>query len=89
MDKLLSKKNINQKKLEDFSKHILQIVTEGELGERDFALNHHGKKDVALFDFTSMYLATNACMVRERCGKKLVMAIVGDTLMEVMLSSKK
>lgn len=27
----------------------------------NFALNHYGEADVAMFDFTSMYAADNAC----------------------------
>jgi hypothetical protein len=48
----------------------------------DFALNHHGEPDVALFDFTSMFAASNSCYVKEKYGKQLLVGLVGDGLLE-------
>lgn len=33
--------------------------------DQKFALNHYGEPDVAMFDFTSMYAAENACRVKK------------------------
>lgn len=33
--------------------------------DQQFALNHYGEPDVAMFDFTSMYAAENACRVKK------------------------
>ena len=41
--------------------------------------------DVAMFDFTSMYHSENACRVMERQGHKLLIGLVGDSLLEVTL----
>lgn len=42
-----------------------------------------GKPDVAMFDFTSMYAAENASRVLHRNGHRLLMCLVGDSLLEV------
>lgn len=49
----------------------------------EFAVNHYGQPDVAMFDFTSMYAAENASRILERRGHKLLMILVGDSLLEV------
>lgn len=36
-----------------------------------------------MFDFTCMYASENAAMVRQRNGHKLLVALVGDSLLEV------
>ena len=38
----------------------------------DFAVNHYGKPDVAMFDFTSMYAADHSARVVERHGHRLL-----------------
>ena len=48
----------------------------------DFAVNHYGKPDVAMFDFTSMFQSDNSCRVIERHGHRLLMSLVGDSLLE-------
>lgn len=57
--------------------------TGGKLPDLQFVENHSGQPDVAMFDFTCMYRAENASLVRERRGKKLLMCLVGDCLVEV------
>lgn len=51
----------------------------------EFAVNHYGQPDVAMFDFTSMYAAENASKFVERNGYKLLTILVGDSLLEVSL----
>ena len=36
-----------------------------------------------MFDFTSLFHAVNASRIVERNGKRLLMALVGDSLLEV------
>lgn len=36
-----------------------------------------------MFDFTSLFHAVNASRIVERHGKRLFMALVGDSLLEV------
>ncbi len=50
---------------------------------REFARNHYNQEDIAIFDFTALFKAEHSCLVRERHGHKLVMALVGDGLLEV------
>jgi uncharacterized protein YjaG (DUF416 family) len=61
--------------------------TENQLPNLEFAVNHYGQPDVAMFDFTAMYAAENACRVIQRKGHKLMMTLVGDSLLEVSLVS--
>ena len=49
----------------------------------EFQKNHRGEDDVALFDFTSLYAAENAARIVERGGKRALMCLVGDSLIEV------
>lgn len=51
--------------------------------DMEFAVNHYGNADVTMFDFTSMYAAENASKVIERNGFRLLMILVGDSLLEV------
>lgn len=46
-------------------------------------MNHLDQPDVAMFDFTCMYASENAALVRERFGHQLLVALVGDSLLEV------
>ena len=46
-------------------------------------MNHHGEADVALFDFTSMFAASNSSYVKEKNGKQILLTLVGDGLLEV------
>ena len=54
-----------------------------QLPELDFELNHHGEADVALFDFPSMFAASNSSYVKEKNGKQILLTLVGDGLLEV------
>ena len=80
---LLAPNNVDKAKLEAMARETASIATDGQLDCREFARNHSGEKDVALFDFTALHKADHACMAVERHGKKLLLAIVGDTLIEV------
>ena len=53
-----------------------------QLPHLEFALNHHGDPDVALFDFTSMFAAGFASHVMEKNQKQLLFSLVGDGLLE-------
>ena len=55
----------------------------------DFALNHYGLPDVAMFDFTSLFQAEYAARVIDRNGHQLLMALMGDSLLEVMKTTVK
>lgn len=84
---LLSKENVDQQALFDYARQAADMSTQHRLPNLDFAHNHYGQPDVAMFDFTSMFAAEHACRIVERQGYKLLVALVGDTLLEVMLDS--
>lgn len=48
----------------------------------EFAVNHYGKPDVAMFDFTSMFQAENSSRVTVRKNYRLLQCLVGDSLLE-------
>ena len=82
---LLSPKNINQETLIAYVREATNIATDGKMKSREFAVNHHAKPDVALFNFTAFHKAQNSCMGAERHGRKLLLSVIGDALMEVCL----
>ena len=45
--------------------------------------NHHNKRDVALFDFTSIHQTEHAAKAVKRGGKILHLCLAGDALLEV------
>ena len=84
--KLLDPTNINQRELVNFAKESAQWATKDKMANLDFAKNHNGKDDVAIFDFTAMHQAEHSCLIREKHGKQLLECIVGDTLIEVCIN---
>jgi len=87
-ERLLAKDNVDQSALLTFAREAAEIATRKQLPNLEFAHNHYGQPDVAMFDFTSMYAAENACRVIERQGHRLLVALVGDTLLEVNVTTK-
>jgi F-actin monooxygenase len=82
-ERLLSKDNVNQAALLDYARDAANISTKNLLPNLEFAHNHYGQPDVAMFDFTSMYASEHASRVIERQGCRLLVGLVGDTLLEV------
>lgn len=81
--KLLAPENVNKDKLQEYAREAADFSTDYQLPQLDFAVNHYGQPDIAMFDFTSMYAAENASRVVEKIGHKLLMILVGDSLLEV------
>ncbi|KAG5839835.1 hypothetical protein ANANG_G00209260 [Anguilla anguilla] len=79
---LLSSENVNQEALQSYAREAADFGTNYQLPSLDFAINHCGQPDVAMFDFTCMYASENAALVRERFGHQLLVALVGDSLLE-------
>lgn len=80
--KLLHKENVCEEALVDYAREAATVSTEGQLEPLEFAHNRYGRADVSIFDFTSMYQAVHASKVRERQGHKILMCLVGDSLLE-------
>lgn len=80
---LLSRANVDQAALLSYAREAADFSTGHQLPTLDFAINHYGQPDVAMFDFTCMYASENAAMVRQRHGHNLLVALVGDSLLEV------
>lgn len=85
---LLSSENVNQEALLCYAREAADFGTNYQLPTLDYAMNHCGQPDVAMFDFTSMHASENAALVRERFGRQLLVALVGDSLLEVRNEDK-
>ncbi|XP_036419648.1 protein-methionine sulfoxide oxidase mical3b isoform X1 [Colossoma macropomum] len=79
---LLSRGNVDQNALLVYARQAADFSTNHQLPTLDFAINHYGQPDVAMFDFTCMYASENAALVRQRRGHPLLVALVGDSLLE-------
>ncbi|XP_004564988.2 protein-methionine sulfoxide oxidase mical3b isoform X2 [Maylandia zebra] len=79
---LLSRGNVDQNALQAYAREAADFSTNHQLPTLDFAMNHYGQPDVAMFDFTCMYASENAAMVRQRHGHQLLVTLVGDSLLE-------
>lgn len=80
---LLSRGNVDQNALQAYAREAADFCTNHQLPSLDFAMNHYGQPDVAMFDFTCMYASENAAMIRQRHGHQLLVTLVGDSLLEV------
>ena len=69
--------------MEKYAVDAATFSTKGALGDLEFAKNHKGEKDIALFDFSTMYISENASRIVERKGKRLLLCVAGDSLIEV------
>ena len=78
---LVRSTNINKNKLVEYTCNAVYYAT--TLPKVEFKKLSNGEPDIALFDFTSLKKAENASRIIERRKKKLVLALVGDSLIEV------
>ncbi|XP_037946362.1 F-actin-monooxygenase Mical isoform X9 [Teleopsis dalmanni] len=79
---LLAINNVNSEKLLDYAREAAEFSTKYQMTNLEFAVNHYGKPDVAMFDFTSMFAAETSCKVIVRKGFRLLQCLVGDSLLE-------
>ncbi|XP_059508070.1 F-actin-monooxygenase MICAL3 isoform X4 [Stegostoma tigrinum] len=79
---LLCSENVNHEALLSYAREAADFATNYQLPALDFAMNHNDQPDVAMFDFTCMYASENAALIRERFGHRLLVALVGDSLLE-------
>ena len=83
-DSLLHPTNIDQAALQSFAVEAATFST-GHFSTPLPTTNFQtwkGRSDVSIFDFTNLYTSKNACQVLERKGHQLLVAVVGDSLME-------
>eukprot|EP00116_Pleurobrachia_bachei_P019152 sb/3479414/ len=79
--KLLSYENVDRAQLLNFNRQAADFSA--GLPHYEFAVDPvTGREDVAIFDFTSMYSAEYAARILEKRGKRLLVGLVGDGLME-------
>ncbi|RXN10316.1 methionine sulfoxide oxidase mical2b-like isoform X2 [Labeo rohita] len=81
-ERLLASDNVNQEALLSYAREAADFGTNYQLPSLDYAINHYGQPDVAMFDFTCMYASENAALVREKNNHQLLVALVGDSLLE-------
>nr|XP_046251717.1 F-actin-monooxygenase mical1 [Scatophagus argus]XP_046251718.1 F-actin-monooxygenase mical1 [Scatophagus argus] len=81
-EELLAPANVDHEALCLYAHDAAYFSTGGKLPDLQFAQNHAGQPDVAMFDFTCMHRAEHASLVRERMGTKLLIGLVGDCLVE-------
>ncbi|XP_031678909.1 protein-methionine sulfoxide oxidase mical2b isoform X11 [Oncorhynchus kisutch] len=81
-EKLLGQDNVNQEALLSYAREAADFGTNYQLPSLDYAINHCNQPDVAMFDFTCMCASENAALFREKCGHQLLVALVGDSLLE-------
>ena len=67
---------------------VVKYATEGTLKNLELKVLRNNQPDIAAFDFTSIKKAEHAARIIERKGSKLLVALVGDSLLEVTLIIK-
>lgn len=79
---LLHPNNVNSVKLQDYAREAADFSTKYQMPNLEFAVNHYGKPDCAMFDFTSMFQAENSSRIVVRKNYRLLSCLVGDSLLE-------
>lgn len=79
---LLAPANVNTQRLLDYAREAAEFSTKYQMPNLEFAVNHYGKPDVAMFDFTSMFAAENSSRILVRNNYRLLKCLVGDSLLE-------
>lgn len=79
---ILHRSNVSKSALINYAIEAASYATNDQLPHLEFEKNPDGTKDVAIFDFTNMWQAENSCRIMERRGKKLLIGLVGDSLLE-------
>lgn len=79
---LLAPANVNTEALLAYAKEAAEFSTKRQMPNLEFAVNHYGKPDVAMFDFTSMFAAETSCCALVKKNYRLLQCLVGDSLLE-------
>jgi len=81
----LARENVNFEELCEYARDAAYAAVKKKLPTKEhlvFAKNDAGQCDVSMFDFTSLYQSVNSSRIVERCGHKLFLSLVGDSLVE-------
>ena len=81
--KLLAPCNIDHSKLLEYVTDVVKYATKGTLTNLELKIVGNKQPDIAAFDFTSIKKAEHAARIIERKGSKLLVGLVGDSLLEV------
>ncbi|XP_030222811.1 F-actin-monooxygenase mical2b isoform X5 [Gadus morhua] len=81
-ERLLHRDNIDNEALRSYAREAADFGTNYQLPSLDYAVNSYDQPDVTMFDFTSMYASENAALLREKHGRQVLVALVGDSLLE-------
>lgn len=65
---------------------VVKYATKGTLKNLELKIVGNNQPDIAAFDFTSIKKAEHAARIIERKGSKLLVGLVGDSLLEVSKS---
>lgn len=84
--KLLAASNIDQSKLLEYVTDVVKYATKGTLKNLELKIVGNNRPDIAAFDFTSIKKAEHAARIIERKGSKLLVGLVGDSLLEVSIN---
>lgn len=73
---------MNTDRLLAYAKEAAEFSTKYQMPNLEFAVNHYGRPDVQMFDFTSMFAAETSSHVIVRKNYRLLQCLVGDSLLE-------
>lgn len=81
----MSQENVDKEKLITYVNDAVSYATKGQLDNLALKRDDKNNADIAVFDFTSIKKAENSARIIERKGHKLLLGLVGDSLLEVSL----
>lgn len=79
---MLALNNVNTDRLLAYAKEAADFSTKYQMPNLEFAVNHYGRPDVQMFDFTSMFAAETSSRVIVKKNYRLLQCLVGDSLLE-------
>lgn len=85
--KLLAPSNIDYSRLLEYVTDVVKYATQGTLRNLELKIVGNNQPDIAAFDFTSIKKAEHAARIIERKGSKLLIGLVGDSLLEVSIET--
>ena len=80
---LLAPENIDRTALIESAKEVAYFGTEYTIPNIELARTHRGLEDVAIFEFATRQEAEHSCLELNQKGRKLLVCLVGDSLLEV------